>query len=117
MNTTTLYEVADTAYQTLPPACAARLTKAIALVEAEAIERIADGYVVRSQSHADAAYHVTDARGCNCPDAQRAPVVNNRPACKHQIAVWLHRRLTPAPAPVARPDAGGMYARKTNRLL
>lgn len=110
-NTTTarLYQLADVAHRTLPEACANRITKAMAIVEAGNVYRNGNGYSVISQSNADVAYYVSDAVGCNCPDAQRAPIYNGKPSCKHQIAVWLATRIEtlapePEPQPVAIPD-------------
>ena len=128
INLTQLYDLAASAAHTLPAACEKRLVKAIALVEAGAVERTVNGYAVVSQSNAETAYYVSDAYGCDCPDTQRAPIVAGRTACKHQIAVWLLRKLVePAPTPTWQivtdhngvehnTVTGGMYTGKRDRL-
>lgn len=130
INLTQLYDLAAHVAHTLPPACERRLVKAVALVEVGAVERIVNGYAVVSQSNAETAYYVSDACGCDCPDAQRAPIVAGRVACKHQIAVWLYRKLiapaSPAPAWQTVTDHNGadhqrlaaeLTAHKRTRLL
>lgn len=130
INLTQLYDLAAHAAHVLPPACERRLVKAVALVEVGAVERLVNGYAVVSQSNAETAYYVGDAFGCDCPDAARAPIVTGRAACKHQIAVWLYRKLlapaSPAPAWQTVTDSNGgdrqrlvseLTAHKRPRLL
>jgi len=77
------------AKRALPEAVNGRLERGLELALAGAVSLQGEGQaVVKSQKDADATYTVNGK--CNCPDAQgQAPQVNGRPACKHQIAVWL----------------------------
>ena len=50
--------------------------------------RNGNGWLIKSQS-GNGTYQVNGA-GCNCPDAAHgAPMITGKPACKHQLAIWL----------------------------
>lgn len=70
------------------PSLASRLAKAKDLAMAGHAKRNGTGWLVKSQS-GNGTYHVS-GNGCDCYDARHnAPEVQDKPACKHQIAVWL----------------------------
>jgi hypothetical protein len=76
----------------LPEAVNGRLERALCLVKAGAVQLDGAEATVRSQTRPGHTYHVNGR--CNCGDAQNgAPKVNGRPACKHQIACWLERKV------------------------
>ena len=64
-----------------------RISKAHDIVSAGGVERTTTPhlFLVVSQSQANAAYHVDDRTGCQCPDAARRDARN----CKHCWSVRL----------------------------
>ena len=88
-----------------PPRLAARIARAEDIAQTPgAIVRNGAGYYVRSQSQVSATYYVDRWTGCNCPDARmRSNLLigpeGPRPACKHQMAVWMSNGWTPRPMP------------------
>jgi len=76
----------------LGPKVNGRLERALELALAGAVQLLGEDLAtVRSSKGGDEVYTINGA--CNCPDAgTRAPQVNGRPACKHQLAVWLYRK-------------------------
>lgn len=75
----------------LPAALNDRIHKAHDLALSGYVSRNGAGYIVKSQT-GNGTYHV-NRHGCDCLDAaHRAPKIGGRPACKHQIAVWLVKK-------------------------
>jgi len=86
---TALYDAADDARAELGAWCYVRITRALALAVNGNVSFNLDGTITVKSATVDGEfYHV--AVCCDCQDAyHRAPKINNKPACKHQIAVWL----------------------------
>ena len=72
----------------LPATLNGRLLKAYDLCASDHVARNGRGWMVKSQV-TERVYQVNEV-GCNCEDAySEAPEIEGRPACKHQLAVWL----------------------------
>jgi len=86
-----LYDAADDVREEMGVWCYTRIAKALSLAINGAVTFIEDkGATVESESAKYKFYTVSFDRGCNCFDASyRAPMIEGKPACKHQIAVWL----------------------------
>jgi hypothetical protein len=89
----------------IPPLLAARIKKAEDIANSPGqIIMSASGHYVHSQSMEGKTYYVDRWTGCNCPDAlARTNLLigteGPRPACKHQMAVWIASNWTPRPMP------------------
>ncbi len=102
------------------PDLAARVWRAVALVEAGAVHEPAGSPTVRVRSQSRrGAYVVSPNAGCSCPDSAegRAPQFGRVAGCKHLLAYWLQvraslitapptgGRVVPFPRPTLDPDA------------
>lgn len=85
-----LYDAADDARAEMGVWCYTRIDRALSLAINGAVSGTDDETaMVASETSEGKNYYVTP-RNCGCHDAHyRAPMIEGKPACKHQIAVWL----------------------------
>ena len=84
-----LYDAADDARERMGVECYTRIAKALALA-IEGAGFLSSPATIASQTVEGKVYTITYPEGCDCYDAYyRAPKIGGRPACKHQVAVWL----------------------------
>ena len=82
-----LYDAADDAREELGVWCFTRIASALALAINGNVYK--GGPCTVASATEDGKLYLI-APFCNCLDAfHRAPMINDKPACKHQIAVWL----------------------------
>jgi len=85
---TALYDAADDAREELGVWCFTRISKALALAINEGVYK--GGPCTVASATEDGKLYLIGAQGCNCLDAHhRAPKINDKPHCKHFIAVEL----------------------------
>lgn len=74
--------------------CITRIDNAVHTLVHHLVTETAPGdYTIQSSDPwtPDHTYHINGA-DCDCPDTA-APTINGHKACKHQIAVWLMKRM------------------------